>query len=516
MEQFVAQLGDKVIGVLKTYDRMLFRGTLLNLVRLERMHLYLNVLRIPQAKWGGHLQAMSNLVEQRCLDRAKELGIEVRHIGRSSLRKEDVAREIAKEKGITEGPIVMMTAQESCKSFRVVPSKLTKGGFYLRKIRPVVKHIYLYQMHPVFGLTHTRLQTWFPFNLQVCMNGHDWLARAMDREGLAYEQRDNCFTWVEDIAKAQEIAERFLKTHWEKELDRFAQLINPALPDVLGPFRASYYWSLMQSEFSTDILFRDADDLDAIAHPLIFHAMANLDSDDIMRFRGRKVRSNFKGEISSRSKGYPDGLRIRHRLGRNSFKMYTKESTILRIETTINDTGGFRTYRRKQGDPRGEKSWRNLRQGVADIRARAQISDTCNDRYVEALASADTSSPLGKVFESVSTPKTWKGRRVRAIRAWEPKDFQLLQAVGRPEFAATGFRSGDLYPILFGEEPCSPEEHRRRSGQLTRQLRLLRAHHLIKKVPNRRRYRVTTKGCATIATILSAHGVTLEQLRKSA
>ncbi len=358
MKQFAAQLGAKVIGVLRVFDRMLFAGTPLNLIGVRGLRLHLNVLRIPPAEWGRHLEAMTDRVVKGSLARAKELGVEVRHIDRSDIRKEEVAR----------------------------------GGFYLREIRPSVKHIYFYEMHPVFGLMHTRLQTWFPFNLQVCMNGHDWLARAMDQAGL----------------------------------------------------------------------------------------------------------------------------RIRHSLGFNSFKMYTKEASVLRVETTINETKDFRAFRRKQGDPKGKKAWRQLRQGVADIRARANISDKCNDRYVEALAAADTSSPLGKVFETVSAPRVWKGRRVRAIRPWDPKDYQLLQAVHRLEFAATGFSNADLYPIFFGDAPSTPEERRRRSAQLTRWIRLLRAHHLIKKVPNRRRYRLTKEGQATLATILSGHRVTLEQLRKGA
>jgi len=516
VKQFVAQLGAKVIGVLKIFDRMLFAGTLQNLIGVRGVGCYLNVLRIPPAERGRHLEAMTDRVVEGSMARAKELGVEVRHLERSDIRKEEVAREIAREKGITQGPIVVMTAQESCKSVRVLPSKLTEGGVYLREIRPSVKHIYFYEMHPVFGLMHTRLQTWFPFNLQVCMNGHDWLARAMDQAGLRYEQRDNCFTWVEDIAEAQKIADRFLATRWERELDRFARQINPALPDVLRNFRSQYFWSLRQSEFSTDILFRNPADLDAIAHPLVFHAMASFGSDDIMRFRGRKVRSDYEGDIQTRFDEYPDGIRIRHSLGFNSFKMYTKEATILRIEATINETKDFRAFRRKQGDPKGKRGWRQLRQGVADVRARANISDKCNDRYVEALSAADTSAPLGKVFETVSAPRVWKGRRVRAIRPWEPNDHQLLQAVHRPEFAAIGFSNADLYTVFFGDSPCTPEEHRRRSAQLTRRIRLLRAHHLIKKVPNRRRYRLTPEGRATISTILSAHGVTLEDVRRRA
>lgn len=516
VNSLVAQLGHKVTGVLKTFDRMLFRGTLLNLIRVESMVLYLNVLQIARERWGEHLMAMSDMAEYRCLDRARELNIEVRHLGRSGIRKEELARQIAAERDITEGPIVMLTAQEPCKSFRISPSTVRKGGFYVRAIRPSVKHVYLYQFDPEYGFMHVRLQTWFPFNVQVYMNGHDWLARAMDKEGLDYEQRDNCFTWVEDIGRAQTIAEGFLKTRWERGLDPFAQLINPALPDILGPFRSSYYWSLLQSEFSTDVLFRRASDVAEVYRPMILHGINALGCQDVLRFFDKKQLASRHVRIDASYKATSEGVRLKHRYGHNSIKVYNKAANVIRFEVTINNTKVFKTYRAKTGDPKGPKNWRALPQGVAHIRDRAKLSEACNERYAEAFAVAGSSTPLGELVQRVSESVSWRKRRARGLRLGSPNDLRLLRAVTRGEFALAGFRNSDLQALLFDTPAKTAQERRRRSAYVTRLIRLLRAHHLLRKVPKTHRYKLTTDGRENITAILAVQEVTLQQLRRSA
>jgi hypothetical protein len=514
MREFIAKMGDKVMGVLESFDRMLFRGTLLNLVRVDGLRLYLNVLGIPQSRWGDHLKASSDVVETRSLDVARKMGVEVRRITRGDIRKEHLVEEIARDKGIAEGPVVVLTALEGCRSFRVIPSKKT-DGFFLTEARTMCKHIYFYMNDPVFGLMHVRLQTWFPFNLQVCMNGHAWLARAMDRAGLRYHRRDNRFTWIEDFNEAQRLARQLSETSWERHLNRFARLVNPALGDILGSFRSSYYWSLLQSEFSTDVVMRDSGELYDIVRVLARHGLLSFASDNVMRFLGRKLDPRYQREISSWLLDRPEGLRLRHQVGYNSLKFYS-DANVLRVETTINNTNDFKVFRRKQGDPNGKKSWRVLRQGVADLRRRAQLSQAANGRYLDALAEADTTVPLGKMIPNVTKAVWWKKTRVRGLRPWSAEDVELIGAVNRGEFRINGFQNRDLQAILCPSPASSPQERRRRTAQLSRKIRMLRAHGLLRKVSGSRRYRVTQKGNQLFSTILQLQAVTLAQLQKAA
>ena len=74
--------------------------------------------------------------------------------------------------------------------------------------------LYHYCIHPIFGFMSVRLQSWFPFTVHLYLNGREWLARQMDRAGIGYRRQDNCFTWVEKVAKAQDLFQEQLKTNW--------------------------------------------------------------------------------------------------------------------------------------------------------------------------------------------------------------------------------------------------------------------------------------------------------------
>src|ERR1051326_8770463 len=84
----------------------------------------------------------------------------------------------------------------------------------IRRERPC--HVlYHYQIHPEWGWMHGRIQTWFPFQIQIGINGREWLARQMARHGLGYRQQGNCFVWLEDYPQAQRLLDEQLKTNWE-------------------------------------------------------------------------------------------------------------------------------------------------------------------------------------------------------------------------------------------------------------------------------------------------------------
>lgn len=514
MNLFVSKFQDKIIGILRTFDRMLFRGTLLNLVRVEGLRLYLNVLSIPRSRWGEHLSAMSDQVEKRSLEIAKQLGVESRYVSSSDLRKEDLVRQIALDKGITEGMIAVLRANELGKTYRVAHNK-KEDRVFLVDSRPRHLHIYFYFIHKLFGLMHLRLQTWFPFNIQVCMNGHEYLARAMRQAGVEFVQQGNRFTHIADFDKAQGLADGLLKVCWEKELTALSAAFNSALPEVLGTFRSDYYWSLLQSEFATDILFRDAATLNEIYTPLVRHAITSLGCDDVLRFLGKKPHWDLQAPIEGRYKDRSEGIRIRHSLGFNSLKAYNGAPAHLRIEATINDTHVFKVFRHKQGEPEGEKAWRVMRQGVADIAARAKVSDACNERYLDALAGADMTTPFGKLVEKVAKPVRWKGKQMRGIRLHDADDLKLMKEVMRGEYTSVGFTNSDLRKRLFTSDAPTPEEKRRRSGRISYLIRILRAHGLVRKITGAFRYRVTKAGRSQITAAHRIQHVTAQELEKA-
>jgi hypothetical protein len=363
---------------------------------------------------------------------------------------------------------------------------------------------------------HLRLQTWLPFNCHACVNGREWLGRQMDAAGIRYRRQDNCFTWVADVPAAQALLDRQVRYGWAEELGKVAALANPALRRIVGDYDVGYYWSLDESEWATDVMFRSQAALRALYPALIRHGIETFASQDVMRFLGRPVERGipprFAGEVVSDARKRPEGVRIKHRVNRNSVKLYDKAGSVLRVETTLNNMRDLRSCRTVDG----KKVWKRMRKGVADMPRRARVSDASNRRYLQALAKVATPLPLKALTDRLSRPATLKGQRVRGLNLLGPDDSALLDAVGRGEFLISGFRNRDLQSLLFAEPTEDPAEARRRSGRVTRKLRMLRAHGLIRKVQHTHRYLVSDKGRQVIAALHAAREADIETLTKAA
>jgi hypothetical protein len=273
-------------------------------------------------------------------------------------------------------------------------------------------------------------------------------------------------------------------------------------------------------------MFRNRAALSGLYPSLVGHGIQNLSSVDVMRYLGKRVsekgtvHGNFEGEVVSDLKERPEGMRIKHRVNGNSIKMYDKQGSLLRVETTINNTRDLKVFRRPEshgpeGKPKAKPSWQRMRKGVADLRRRAQVSQAANERYLEAMAAVEKTTPLKQLTEPLCRAVTWKGRSERALNPLSDGDATLLREVARGEFILNGFRNRDLRELLF-KTPTDAVEKRRQSGKVTRLIRLLRAHGLIQKVPRTHRYLVSPKGREAITALLCAREANTAQLAKAA
>jgi hypothetical protein len=195
--------------------------------------------------------------------------------------------------------------------------------------------------------------------------------------------------------------------------------------------------------------------------------------------------------------------------------VYDKQGSVLRVETTVNHTRDFRVHRAAEKNPKGPRSWQRMRKGVADLNRRAQISQACNERYLNALAAIRVDRPLGEIVQAVCRPAQWKSQRVRALRPWGAEDGMLLRTINRGEFNLNGFRNRDIQGFLFPGEP-GREEKRRLSARVTSRLRMLRAHRIIRKVPRTRRYVLTTKGREIITATIHTQELPITKLMELA
>jgi hypothetical protein len=521
MTEFTSKYASLIVGALSGFDRLVLRGSLRQIAYPFGMLGYLWANQVPLKGFGAHVNQISGRVKEAALRCMEQAGRAVRYLPSSQDDKEAIARAIAREQKITEGPVCALTCVEPCWGFDIYRNRDTKQLDLVQRSRKCL-YVYQYWEHPVLGWLNARIETWFPFTIQICMNGRAWLARQMDRAGIRYRQQDNCFPWIADWEQAQRLMDTQLEANWPEVLDGIAHLLNPIHEEIFCRFPLRYYWSTYQSEWATDIVFGKAEDLRRLYPLLVHHAMTTFRSPDVLRFLGKKltaageINGHVAAEVTSDLKRRQEGMRIKHRYNDNSVKLYDKAYTpvgsVLRAELTMQNPEDFKVYRRPEGSPDSPLAWLRMRKGIADLHRRAEVSQKANDRYLDALASVDDSTSLGELVGRVQKPVTWNGKRVRAMHPFEDQDRRLLEIISRGEFTINGLRNKDLQPLLYTTVAKSTQEHRRRSSAISRKLRLLRAHHLIRKVPGSHRYHVTPIGRQIATAVIAASNATVNLL----
>ena len=517
MKMFVKKYASSIEGILSGFDRLIFRGTLRQLSHPAGLQGYLNWAGLRLMDFQKHMVRISTQVKEAAIAAVKSAGRPVIYRPSPKSNKLELAKAIAQQDRIKEGPVVMLTSVEPCMSFELRSDPKTHE-LHLGLARRQCLFLYRYEMHPMFGLMHMRLQSWFPFQMKVYLNGREWLACQMDRAGLKYKRRENCFVWLEYPSRAQALAEEQLRMTWAPCLEECVRRIHPVHAERFNFYR--YYWSLDESEYATDLMFCDPGLLKRCYPLWVHYGMTTFRSPDVMRFLGQRIPASgihgrYEGEVVTDIKTRPEGVRIKHRMDHNSVKMYDKYG-LLRIETTLCQTRSFKVFRRPEGQPQRRADWMRLRKGIADIHRRAKVSLAVNERYLEALASVDDSTTVKELTDPLCRRVRWRGQPVRALNPLALADLQLLRAISLGEWMLHGFRNRDLRRQLHGPDSSDGITTKRRSAQVTRQIRLLRAHGLIRKISGSHRYQLTNRGRQITSTLLGLSDASLHRVNKLA
>jgi len=494
MKRFLERHRDRITGTLSGFDRMLFRGTLRSITYVKGLEIFLYSHRVLMKEFGSYVISLSQRLVEHAKQLASKAGRPYIYLPSSKDSKEELALQIVARDGLKQGLICVFACVEPCQSFDLRKDAATKHLKLVSKERKCL-HLYFYYLDREFGLMHVRLQTWLPFSIQVCVNGREWLARQMERAGISYTKRDNCFTYISDPSRAQELMDRLTARNYKPFLDALARKVNPWLHPRTGLDVRSYYWSGRQMEYATDVMFRNADSLAELYPLLLRHALFQFGSEEVMRFLQRRTNKRFAGEVNGDLQRRLEGIRVKHRVEENSIKMYDKQGSVLRIETTINNPRRFKVHRQGWRHGKPVMKWLPLRKGIADLRRRAELSQAANARYLDALAVVGLETPSYRLLDRVSQRVKAK-RQYRALRPISLEDASLFQVILHGEFSLQGFRNGDLRRALGQSEPKNS------SARISRLLALLRAHKLIFKVFKTNYYRITRRGHQVMATAL--------------
>lgn len=504
MKRFVTQHLSRIAGILTGFDRMRFRGTLRSISNVKGLEIWLSQRHVLFKNFGAFAEGLSKQLVAHARALADEHGRPFEYLPSWRISKEDRAREIRAREGIRDGLIAVFECVENCHSFRVRGNRETKWLDLVPAERRCA-HLYFYYWDRDFGLMHVRIQTWLPFTIQICINGREWLAQQLQRTGCRFTQVDNCLFDVKDLALAQRLLRQLETRPWARVLRAFASRVNPLLR---GHQLRPYYWSLEESEYATDVIFRDQASLAAVYPGFVTHAIHYFRTPDVLRFFGRP-NTPWRVEVTTRAQRRVEGVRVKHWLAENSIKMYDKAGRVLRVETTINQPRRFNVYRATApGTPR---KWTKLRKGIADIPRRVALSQASNARYLDALSVVGVTTPLHDVLDPVSQRRVVDGRPYRALRPIAPDESRCFAQLLDGRGAINGVRAADLREILLPAN-ATADERRRITGRISRVLRLYRAHGLLAKVAHTRLYRVTATGHCIMSAALACRAANVDAL----
>jgi hypothetical protein len=500
MNGFVKKFARIIIGTLSCFDRVIFKGHLPFGGDAHLNSFVDNVLGIRRKDFIPMLEQFSHRLVEHGKTLAQQAGRPYEY-RQGKFRKENFIQNIIRRDGVGAGLVAVLCCQETC---RTVKLRHAAGRPELIFAYRPQRVLYYYRIDPDFGLIYVRIQTWFPYTIQVYVNGHDWLAQQMTGKRIGFCQRDNAFLQLDSAQRAQRLADQFCRLPWIRQLERWARQANPILREPWLK-QASYYWTIQQAEYSTDVLFDSRSKLTQLYQRVLDYAAVNFGAKDILTFLGRKLHGNFAGEVLTDSKkDRAPGARIKHRMKDNWLKMYDKFGQILRVETVINDPREFRVRRRRTRNGTRQTVWCPMNKGVANFYQFERIARLANHRYLEALAVVDDPAPSYQQVERLAERKVVRQRSYAGFNPASKEDVRLFRAVLQGDYLPRGFYNRDIRRQL-GLEGTEPTLQLRLAARVGRLLKRLHVRRLIAKIPHTRRWRITQLGGRMLGAVVQLH-----------
>jgi hypothetical protein len=485
VEQITARYRDRLSGILSCYDRIVITGTIPGACYAAGMTTFLHMHQIRIFDYTRFAEPLRERIRSKAQLLAVESGVTIEHVSKSHIRKEDLVAAVLKERGDHPGLVHIISAMEACDSYEPWHNK-TNHKTYLKSKPGKCLHYYFYFQDEELGLIYLRVPTWCPFRLQFYCNGHNWLARMLTSHGIGYKMADNAFIDIDDWNRAQELADSFSPDHLHRILDRYAAMCCP----VLDVFDVSYHWSIMQIEYSTDLVFRSKQIMQPLYEELSRQAILSVKAEQVATFLGKKITPQLAQEIGSRFATRIEGTCIKHRLGKASVKMYDKFGRVLRLETTTNDVTFFKHHRKvEHRDGTSERCFATIKKSIYSIIDLREVLLGCNKRYLEYLSSLDDFSAGHRNLDKLIGPQDVDGQKLKGLNFFDKTEQALMRSLQRPEFNLKGMRRADLKPYLSNLSAAG----------LSRQLWRFRKLGIIKKIAGTYRYYLTRLGRSVIA-----------------
>lgn len=505
----IEQNKQKINGIFSTFDRMIINGYILPLQSPRLFQFYLIQNNIKFTDFKDFAENQTTLLCNHIDNYIKENNITLQYLKSGKDNKQELAKQELDNSNNKNGLIAAFSAVELCKTSTIQGNKNTK------KLEPTIKntkckHYYLYYNDEEFGLMFLRIQTWFPYNVQVYINGREYCSKIFNKNNIKYEMYNNSFSYIDDFEKAQKLADNILNQKLSDSLDAIVGKVNILLPNIKEKLNHTYYWCIDQCEFATDINFKSRKDLSLFYKKLVETSYFTFSSSDIYSFFGRKVEyiDRFKkGEITSDLRNRYQGYRIKFKINNNQIKMYDKGNN-LRIEVTINNPKDFKVMKEVETIIEHEriekqKKWLPMGKSVANLYRYVEISKSIIERYINALPLIDMNTVPLKEIESISNRVEKNGRVYTGFNLLNEETLEILKVISNAKYLINGFTNKSIRLEIFDNE--SPKT----INKTTRLLAKLKAHGIIKKVVKKNKYYLTVDGRKIINSILLYTGTKL-------
>ena len=495
MNNFIKRHQAEIDFTLSCYDRIIITGNLVDIgyARKASSWLFSHDIRIFDfPHWAERLR---NELRETAELSAKNNNLEIEFIQRKNFRKEERIKSILAARGDHPGLVHIFSAMEPCPAYKPWHDKMTHKT-YLKGTQGKCLHYYFYFILPELGLCYLRVPTWAPFRLQFYFNGHNELARKLDKNHIGYKMIDNAFVHLEDPEAAQKLANAIRPDRLHKILEKVVQTYCP----IVTQFPNGYHWSLMQVEYATDIVFKRQKYLAPVYDELVRTAVHAVKADDVATFLGRKLNGNYQGDVGNDFHTRIQGTRVKHHMGKAAIKMYDKHGIMLRIETTINDVSFLKHYREVvHRDGTSSYKFASMKKSIYSLKDLVELMHAANRRYIEFLGAIDDPSNGIKRLDKVSKPVRADNRTYRGFNLFDGDDLKLFTVILRGEFMISGFKNADL-------RKCMPSKN---TGQISTIIRRLRKHGIIKKAAHCYKYYLTALGRIVTTTALKLREMAL-------
>jgi hypothetical protein len=486
MHTFIDRHADKIRGVLSCFDRVVLTGTLPDLCHADAMARYLGARNIRLFDYPRWAEPFRDELRIHAEQVAQAHGLTIEFIRRvKDFRKEERIKRLVAQRGDHPGLVHIFSAMEACPSYKPWHDKRS-GKTFLKPSDAKCLHYYFYFIDKALGLCYLRVPTWAPFRLQFYCNGHHVLARELAKRGIAATLLDNAFVDIADWTRAQALADAWAPHRLHRQLDRLAATYCP----VLRHFPAGVHWSCMQVEYATDVVFARQADFQPLYEALTHTAIQAVKPAQVATFLGRKLSGRYQDELGNDFSTRIQGTRIKHHMGPAAIKLYDKFGLIARVECTANDVTFFQHHRTvEHRDGTTEFKLAPVRKSIYSLPVLRELLGAATHRYLDFLAAIEDPRPGLRALEKIATPVHEDARSYRGFNLFHGPDLDLFRTILRGEFTISGFQARQLRTHLSG---CS-------GTQLSRLLKRLRIHGLIKKIGKRYKYYLTTLG-RTVAT----------------